>query len=128
MDLPMQYPPKFKDVGGMECPKNYYAYDQTTRDCSVCGQAKLYQRCHQYEDRAACAGWVHPMFGPLSCEAYVELDMMIDQKPKTAECSECKKTIAEDFMIIKTNGLVCYDCDDPDWAKDIPSFEERGAV
>ena len=55
------------------CPYNYHGYDVTTKSCPVCGQGKLYQMDRLKEDRVACAGWVHPEYGPLSCETYAGL-------------------------------------------------------
>lgn len=59
------------------CPKRYDAYDQRNDDCKICGEAKLYQadRHEQFphNNEGACAGWVHPLHGPLSCISYAKI-------------------------------------------------------
>ena len=55
------------------CPYRYEAYDITNKDCPVCGQGKLYQADRLCKGKLACAGWVHPVYGPLSCESYAGL-------------------------------------------------------
>ena len=56
----------------LSCPHRYDSYDITTKNCPICGQGKLYQTDRLDEGKQACAGWVHPKHGPLSCESYIE--------------------------------------------------------
>ena len=66
----MQIP---KTIQIIQCPKNYDAYDISNLTCSICGQGKLYQEDRLDKTKSACAGWVHPEHGPLSCESYSNL-------------------------------------------------------
>ena len=72
--VPVKYPHEYKDVDGHKCPDIYMAYDMTSYDCIHCGHAKLYTSCRYYEDRAACNGWVHSQYGPVSCKGYVQAE------------------------------------------------------
>ena len=56
--------------GLIKNPKDYSSYDQTNETCEICGEAKLYQTDHYTDKGQACAGWVHPKHGPVSCVSY----------------------------------------------------------
>ena len=60
-------------TGLIKNPKDYGSYDQTCETCPICGEAKLYQSDHYTDVGQACAGWIHPKHGPVSCVSYVEI-------------------------------------------------------
>lgn len=50
------------------------------------------------------------------------------EPPKRIQCATCKNKILEDYVINKGTYFECYDCDDPDWMRDLPTLESRGAI
>lgn len=110
----------------IECPKNYNGYDQRNDNCPICGQAKLYQVDHYNEDRSACAGWVHPLYGPMSCESYVE-ESLIDHTPVKLKCYMCNTETDQQNIIITSKGNLCLLCD-PESLKDIPRMDVIGIL
>lgn len=41
----------------MKCPKKYYSFDVSNRDCEKCGQGLLYKTCDICKKKNACSGW-----------------------------------------------------------------------
>lgn len=124
----MTYPPVYKDVDGIKCPEiwAFNSYDLMSYDCAYCGRGKHYIACRYLDEFQACHGWGDRLVGPMSCKGYVQWQK--DLTPIKLPCKTCHKDILDSYMIKKGEEFECFDCDDPNWAKDLPTIESRGAI